>query len=70
MRREAGIRRLIHFSLGARAVVRGIGHREGAAHPIDERHELADRPEALPYDRSKARSEKSCSPRWRKVWMR
>ncbi len=56
--REAGIRRLIHFSSVHALWCEGIGHREGAAHPIDERHELADRPEALPYDRSKARSEK------------
>ena len=56
--RETSVRRLIHFSSVHALWCEGIGHREGAAHPIDERHELADRPEALPYDRSKARSEK------------
>lgn len=56
--RQAGVRRLIHFSSVHALWSEGVSHRDGASHPIDERHELADRPEALPYDRSKARSEK------------
>lgn len=48
-----GIRRLVHFS----SVHALWGHpRE---RPIDETQELADRPDALPYDRSKALGEKA-----------
>jgi dihydroflavonol-4-reductase len=48
-----GVRRLVHFS----SVHALWGHpRE---RPIDETQELADRPDALPYDRSKALGEKA-----------
>lgn len=56
--RAAGVRRLVHFSSVHALWAEGVSHRDGASAPIDERHELADRPEALPYDRSKARGEK------------
>lgn len=50
---RAGVRRLIHFS----SVHALWGH---PAHlPIDENSELADRPDALAYDRSKAQAEKA-----------
>lgn len=56
--RKAGVRRLIHFSSVHALWSEGVSHKHGASAPIDERHELADRPEALPYDRSKARAER------------
>ena len=49
---RAGIGRLIHFS-SVHALVQ-----EPVAAALDERRELADRPGALPYDRSKARAER------------
>jgi len=48
-----GVRRLVHFS----SVHALWGH--PIDRPIDENQELADRPDALPYDRSKARGEKA-----------
>jgi dihydroflavonol-4-reductase len=48
-----GVRRLVHFS----SVHALWGH--PSDRPIDEQHELADRPDALPYDRSKALAEKA-----------
>ncbi len=56
--RRAGARRLIHFSSVHALWSEGVSHKHGASAPIDERHPLADRPEALSYDRSKARAER------------
>lgn len=56
--RKAGVRRLIHFSSVHALWSEGVSHKNGASAPIDENHPLADRPEALPYDRSKARGER------------
>lgn len=56
--RKQGVRRLIHFSSVHALWSEGVGHKDGASAPIDEQHPLADRPEALPYDRSKARAER------------